>query len=283
MVVTFPRAASVPSQGTGPQTNGATHAPHPDLRSAGQLGGAPTAPHRPGQCRHQRHDRHHKQIPQCRWVRGFQVDGDWFDFCTGTLIAQDVVLTAAHCTDFFTGDVGDPGRLRSRRLADLDDRRDADPDEGLDVLRRGPLRHPPGLAGDVRPGGPATRRMGFLSTRATRTSRWSTSPTRSWASRPPPSPMPATWDGLRPHARDVHRRGLRHRRLHHRQRGLSPRRSPCTTVRAATRTSPLITTHDAFPDRFLKITASVESATRAGRYSRGHTCRAEHVNLQHPL
>ncbi|HEX7746419.1 MAG TPA: trypsin-like serine protease [Micromonosporaceae bacterium] len=38
-----------------------------------------------------------------------QTDDGWFTFCSGTLVAQDVVLTAAHCTDFFTAPVGEEG------------------------------------------------------------------------------------------------------------------------------------------------------------------------------
>ena len=41
-------------------------------------------------------------------VLQLQVDGEWFDFCSGTLIRDDVVLTAAHCTDFLV-DVGPDG------------------------------------------------------------------------------------------------------------------------------------------------------------------------------
>jgi Trypsin len=33
-------------------------------------------------------------------VLQLNVDGEWFDFCSGTLVRTDVVLTAAHCTDF---------------------------------------------------------------------------------------------------------------------------------------------------------------------------------------
>jgi hypothetical protein len=33
-------------------------------------------------------------------VLQLKVGTDWFDFCSGTLVRADVVLTAAHCTDF---------------------------------------------------------------------------------------------------------------------------------------------------------------------------------------
>lgn len=38
-----------------------------------------------------------------------QIDDEWFTFCSSTLVAEDVVLTAAHCTDFFTAPVGEEG------------------------------------------------------------------------------------------------------------------------------------------------------------------------------
>ena len=41
-------------------------------------------------------------------VLQLNVDGEWVDFCSGTLVRADVVLTAAHCTDFLI-DVGPDG------------------------------------------------------------------------------------------------------------------------------------------------------------------------------
>ena len=37
-----------------------------------------------------------------------QFQGEWFGLCTGTLVAEDVVLTAAHCVDFFGVEGGFP-------------------------------------------------------------------------------------------------------------------------------------------------------------------------------
>ena len=88
-----------------------------------------------------------------------QFEGEWFDFCTGTLVAPNVVLTAAHCTAFFDGDVGDPDALGP------DDWRvsfEADPDEnstyyGADHF----VVHPDWLANQVGPGG-GNSKMSFL-------------------------------------------------------------------------------------------------------------------------
>jgi hypothetical protein len=41
-------------------------------------------------------------------VLQIQDGGEWFDFCSGTLVRRNVVLTAAHCVDFLQ-EVGDDG------------------------------------------------------------------------------------------------------------------------------------------------------------------------------
>ena len=83
-------------------------------RLAAAVAGAASSADRdgPSDRRHRRHYRHDRQIPKRRRV-AVELDGEWFDFCTGTLVAPNVVLTAAHCTAFFT--VMSATRTRSGR------------------------------------------------------------------------------------------------------------------------------------------------------------------------
>ena len=142
-----------------------------------------------------------------------RLDDEWFDFCTGTLVAPNVVLTAAHCTAFFTGEVGDEDKLGP------DDWRisfDADPGDdstyyGADhFVDLHPTAGQRGRTGrrqleDVIPrAGPGGHRAGLShrggGRRDPRAGRRRRLPRRT-----------------RPDRRDLHGSRLRNRRVHHRQ------------------------------------------------------------------
>ena len=110
MVVASVRAEGVPSLGLPGTGQGTRHAPTKNPGCARRSGGLLLAATSPAIAIIDGTTDTTGRFPN---VGGLQLrlDGEWFDFCTGTLVAPNVVLTAAHCTSFFTGEVGDEDEL----------------------------------------------------------------------------------------------------------------------------------------------------------------------------
>jgi hypothetical protein len=187
-------------------------------------------------------------------VGGLQIlfEGEWFDFCSGTLVASDVVLTAAHCTDFFSNDVGDPDSFGP------DDWRisfDADPDEsstyyGADHF----VIHPEWLANSAGPGG-GNSKHSFLKEGLEDIALVYLADDVAGID-PAPVADSDYWDDLNPadvtftvvgYGTDAFITGS----------AASPRAIQVYDGARSYRDVTLITTHDLFPDRFFEITAGV--------------------------
>lgn len=185
-------------------------------------------------------------------VLQLRFDGQWSGFCSGVLVAPDLVLTAAHCTDFFTQVAGDPEQLGP------DDWRvsfDAAPDEGSTYYYAARFEvHPDWLASTS---GPArgNSKQSFLKEGQEDVALVHLAESVDGVV---PAPVADTgyWDGLDPadetftfvgYGIDGFVTGS----------AFSSRAIVVDDGARSYRDVSLVTTQDLFPDRFFKITASI--------------------------